>query len=66
MLQLWSNKLKALAARNLRFAGQMRPAWTFDVARIRIFITQFRVQDRVKMKLHDKQYLDSKPEVSIP
>jgi len=32
----------------------MRPAWTFDMARIILF-TQFRVQNRVKMKLHDKQ-----------
>ena len=32
---------------NLRPAGQMRPAWTFDMARIRIFVTQFRVQNRV-------------------
>jgi len=32
---------------NLRPDGQTRPAWTFDMARIRIFVTQFRVQNRV-------------------
>jgi len=26
---------------------------TFDMARIRIFVTQVRVKHRVKMKLHD-------------
>jgi len=35
----------------------LRSAWTFDMARIRIFVTQFVVQDRVKTKLHDKQVL---------
>jgi len=38
-------------------AGQMRPALTLDMTRIRIFIIQFRVQDRVKTKLRDKQVL---------
>jgi len=33
--------------------GNLRPACTFDMARIRIFVTQFRVQDCVKNKLHD-------------
>ena len=37
--------------------GNLWPAWTFDMARIRIFFTQFRVQNRVKSKLHDKQVL---------
>jgi len=31
-----------------------------------MFVAQFRVQDRVKTKLHDKQYLNSEPEASIP
>ena len=42
---------------NLRPAGQMRPTWTFDMARIRIFVAQFRVQHPLKTKLHDKQVL---------
>jgi len=46
--------------------GNLRPAWTFDMTRIRIFVTQFRVQDHVKTKFHDKQYLESKPEASTP
>jgi len=28
------------------------------MARIRIFVTKFRVQDHVKTKLHDKQTLE--------
>jgi len=27
--------------------GSLRPAWTFEKAHIRIFVTQFRVQSRV-------------------
>jgi len=49
--------------------GNLRPAWTFDMAHIRIFVTQVRVQHRVKTKLHDKQgtYLDSTSrEVTLP
>jgi len=42
---------------NLRPMGQMRPAWTFGMACIRIFVTQFRVQNHAKTKLHDKQVL---------
>ena len=34
-----------------------RPAWTFDRAHIRIFFTQIRVQNRINMKLRDKQVL---------
>jgi len=45
---------------NLGPAVQMRPAWTFDTARIRIFVAQVRVQHRLKTKLHDKQVLNSK------
>ena len=33
----------------------LRSAWTFNMTRIRIFITQVRTQHRVKTKLHDKQ-----------
>ena len=40
---------------NLRPAGQMRLASTFDMACIRTFVTQFRLQDLVKTKFHDKQ-----------
>ena len=36
-------------------AGQVRPVWTFNTARIKIFITQVRTQHRVKTKSHDKQ-----------
>jgi len=36
---------------NLQPAGQKRPAWTFDLASIRIFVTRVRVQHRVKTKL---------------
>jgi len=46
--------------------GNLRPAWSFDMARIKIFVTQFKVQDRIKTKLHGKQYWDSKPEASVP
>jgi len=35
--------------------GNLRPAWKFEMARIRIFVTQFITQHRVKTKLHDKQ-----------
>ena len=38
--------------------GNLRPALTFDMTRIRIFFTQFRVQSQVKTKLHDKQVLN--------
>ena len=38
-------------------AGQMRSAQTFYMARIRILVTQFRVQDCVKNKHRDKQLL---------
>jgi len=37
--------------------GNLRSAWTFDMACIRIFAAQFRVQNHVKTKLHDKQVL---------
>jgi len=37
--------------------GNLRPAWTFDMARMKIFVTLVRVQRRVKTKLHDKQVL---------
>jgi len=37
--------------------GPNATLWTFDMDRIRIFITQVRVQHRVKTKLHDKQVL---------
>jgi len=30
---------------NLTPAGQMRPVWLFAMARIEIFVTQFRVQN---------------------
>jgi len=45
--------------------GNLRPAWTFDTARIRIFVTQVRVQHRVKTKLHDKQVLSKSREVIL-
>ena len=35
--------------------GNLRPAKTFGLARIRIFVTQVRVYYCVKTKLHDKQ-----------
>jgi len=35
----------------------LRPALTFDMSRIRIFVTQVKAQHRVKTKLHDKQVL---------
>jgi len=36
--------------------GNLRPAWTFDMARNRIiFVTHVRVQHRGKTKLHDRQ-----------
>ena len=37
--------------------GNLRSASTFDMARRRIFFTQFRVQNRVKTNLLDKQVL---------
>jgi len=37
--------------------GNLWPAWTSDMVRIRISFTQFRVQNRVETKLHDKQIL---------
>jgi len=36
----------------------MRPALTFDMTRIRIFVTQVRIKHRAKTKLHDKQVLN--------
>jgi len=39
--------------------GSLRSAWSFDIARIRTFVTQFREQNRVKPKLHDKHIPDS-------
>jgi len=44
------------AVGNLWPMCQMWPAWTFDVARIRIFVTQVRVQHCVKTKLYDKKW----------
>ena len=41
--------------RNLRPAGQMRSARTFNMPRIRIFVSQERTQHCVKTKLRDKQ-----------
>ena len=35
--------------------GKLLPAWTFGMVRIIIFVTQFRVKNLVKTKLHDKQ-----------
>jgi len=40
---------------NLRRAGQMRPAGTFNMPRIKFFVTQAGTQYRVKTKLPDKQ-----------
>ena len=40
--------------------GQIRSAWTFNTARIIIFVTQDRTQHRVKTKLRDKQILRQK------
>jgi len=37
-------------------AGNLRPAMA-DMARIRIFVTQLRIQNPVKANLHDKQLL---------
>ena len=37
--------------------GNLWPAWTFEMARIRIFVVQLRVRNRVKKKVHDKQVL---------
>jgi len=37
--------------------GNLRPVLTLDMACIRIFVTQFRVQNRVKTKIHNKQVL---------
>jgi len=37
--------------------GNLRPAWTFYMARIRLCITHVRAQRHVKTKLHDKQVL---------
>jgi len=37
--------------------GNLRHTWTVDMACIRLFVTQVRVQQRVKMKLCDKQVL---------
>jgi len=38
-------------------AGNLRPTWTFDMASIRIFVTEVRVQRRVKTMFHDKLVL---------
>jgi len=37
--------------------GNLRPAWTIDMARITIFVSQVRVQHRAKTKLNVKQVL---------
>jgi len=42
---------------NSAVGGNLRPAWTFDMTRISVFIIQVRVQDRVKTKLDDEQVL---------
>ena len=42
---------------NLWPAGRMRPAWTFDMARIRIFVVQVRVQQRAKRNSMIGRYL---------
>ena len=51
------SKPEAIAHAPKAGLGNLRPASTFDMARIRIFVTQFRVQDRVKTKFHDRQVL---------
>ena len=37
--------------------GNLRPMWTFDMARIKLSVAQVMEQHRVKAKLHDKQAL---------
>jgi len=34
--------------------GNLRPAWTFDLVRIRFFLTRVRAQHGVKTRLDDK------------
>jgi len=34
------------------WVGNLRPAWTFDMASVRILVTQFRIQNHIKTKLH--------------
>ena len=41
------------------------PAWTFDMVRVKIFVTQVRVKHRVETKLHDKQVLRQKVKRSL-
>jgi len=48
------HRYSKLGVGNLRPSGHMQPTWTFDMSRIRIFVTRVRVQHRVTPKLHDK------------
>jgi len=43
--------VKAIAASSKASMGNLRPAWTFDIVRNRIFVTQVRAQCRVKTKI---------------
>jgi len=57
LLPIFSIIVHLSARRSGPGLGSLRPAWTFDMVRIRIVATQFRAQDCVKNKLHDKQLL---------
>jgi len=52
---------------NLRPADQMRAAWTFDMAHIRIFITKLEYKILPKRSSMTSRYLESKSgEVTLP
>jgi len=59
LLKTWSTVSTWKKTKNVTpgVEENLRPAWTFDMTRIRIFVIQVRVQDRVKTKLYDKQVL---------
>jgi len=53
----YEKHILSIYSRGGESAGQMRPASKFDMTRISILVTQFRVESRAKTKLHDKQVL---------
>jgi len=52
---LWLNLQTEIHLCSITGVCNLRPAWTFDMVRIRIFVALFRVQNHAKAKLHDNQ-----------
>jgi len=45
--------------------GNLRPAWTFNMTRNRIFVTQIRTEQRVKTELQDNPTVNQEKHLSL-